>query len=224
MHKDHIHCLFLARRYLERQGYAVLLGALQPTSDEYVSWKLQGQAMGFRNRFTACELAAMGSTDETRIDEEPSEGGTVNTMGDQEAGRWIETWCSTDVNGNDAAKHCQHFLSRACQCPVAAFNVCGSDFLSRLGSWDFNLPGPVQYVVVPREGDPLPKSKPGKGWHVAETNTNTDDHNASSTRIRTLILGGDWQGLVTQRLINQAESTFLRTQHKAGRLYLGAAP
>ena len=69
MHKDHIHCLFLARRYLERQGYAVLLGALQPTSDEYVSWKLQGQAMGFRNRFTACELAAMGSTDETRIDD-----------------------------------------------------------------------------------------------------------------------------------------------------------
>lgn len=217
VHKDHIHCLMLARRYLEDQGFGVLLGALQPTSDTYVSWKIKGQAMDFKNRFAACELAAMDNAHETTMGEEVPENRTGDTTGGQ-AERWVETWCSQDTDGNAAAQHCQRFLSRKCKRPVAAFNVCGTDFLSKIGGWDYDLPGVVEYIVVPRQGDPLPEVRPGKGWHVAESRTG--DHTASSTRIRSLILGGEWKELVAQGLINQAESTYLQTQHEAGQLYL----
>ncbi|CAE8709271.1 unnamed protein product [Polarella glacialis] len=145
VHSDHLRCLELARAHLLSQGVHTLAGFLQPSSDQYVLGKLDGEAMSLQNRVTACKIAARDHSD------------------------WVAVWRSGESSGSKATKLCEGFLhNKFCGhgARILAFQVCGADFVERCSTSRWSIRAMQPKVVIARSGSQLPPGPPGEGWHV----------------------------------------------------------
>mmetsp|Transcript_100079 Transcript_100079/g.317896 ORF Transcript_100079/g.317896 Transcript_100079/m.317896 type:complete len:260 (-) Transcript_100079:59-838(-) len=204
VHSEHIRSLELARSHLAGIGTTVVAAFLQPSSDDYVAGKVGAAwAMSLADRISTCELAAQAN---------------ASTNGGDS---WIYAWRSGQANGFAVARHVGEFLGTAVseRCggrlshPIEAYMVCGVDVVLRWGKWERPIHPPA--VVVARPGVALPETQPGKGWHVAEGDTQP----ASSTQIREAIGAGRWERLL-ELGCEPSVVEFMRTRSESGTLFM----
>jgi len=189
--------------HLEKRGVKVVGGFLQPSSDEYVSYKLGPDwAISLQDRVAMCDLV-----------------GQANASGNNDK-VWIHSWRSGESEGSAVTGAVEAFINTAVpvQCeaklsvPVVAYMVCGADLVERCGGWSQSPPYPI--VVLRREGATLPTSSPSVGWEVAEGDTKP----VSSTLIRDAISGGHWERLADIGM-DSCVVEFMSARFQAGTLF-----
>uniref|UniRef100_A0A7S1QQU6 Uncharacterized protein n=1 Tax=Alexandrium catenella TaxID=2925 RepID=A0A7S1QQU6_ALECA len=172
----------------------------RPTS----TWRTRWARSGLADRIATCELAAAAHAS--------SHGGDA----------WIHAWRSGETNGFAVPRQIAAFLGAATserlgrESIVEAHLVCGADLVLRRGGWQ--RPSRTPAIVLARPGIELPRTRPGKGWQVAQGNTRP----ASSTQIREAIGGGRWEQLV-ELGCEASVVEFMRGRQESNRLFMEKA-
>lgn len=199
VHSEHICSLELARIHLEQQGFAVVGGFLQPSSEDYVGSKVgEHWAMTFGHRVACCDLAAEANAAQSQ------------------APQWIHTWRSAETYGfivpSQVQAHLRKVLRRE---SLQAFMVCGSDLVERCGGWGRPAPGPT--VVLKRPGVRLPCGI-HESWQVATGETKP----MSSTAVRDAMDREDWEQMVTEGC-HSSVVIYMKAKHSEGNLFMDQA-